>query len=102
LVAGGAVPVGRPGNGPGLLRGVSFGSTSKGNADVRGTIQRKGNRWYAVVYDGIDAETVKQRRRWVAAGSRRAGVRGGVYVCNFEPGGCPDVDVGGCFAVGEA
>jgi hypothetical protein len=72
LVAGSAVPVGRLGNGPGLLRGVSFGSTSKGNADVRGTIQRKGNRWYAVVYDGIDAETVKQRRRWVAAGSRRA------------------------------
>jgi hypothetical protein len=72
LVAGSAVPVGRLGNGPGLLRGVSFGSTSKGNADVRGTIQKKGNRWYAVVYDGIDAETGKQRRRWVAAGSRRA------------------------------
>jgi hypothetical protein len=29
-------------------------------------------------------------------------VGGGVYVCNFELGGCPDVDVGGCFAVGEA
>jgi hypothetical protein len=39
---------------------------------VRGGIQKKGNRWYAVVYDGIDPATGKKRRRWVAAGTRRS------------------------------
>lgn len=39
---------------------------------MRGGIQKKGNRYYAVVYDGIDPGTGRKRRRWVAAGTRRA------------------------------
>lgn len=39
---------------------------------MRGGIQKKGNRYYAVVYDGIDPGTGKKRRRWIAAGTRRA------------------------------
>lgn len=39
---------------------------------MRGGIQKKGNRYYAVIYDGIDPGTGKKRRRWVAAGTRRA------------------------------
>ncbi len=38
---------------------------------MRGTIQKKGKRWYAVVYDGVDPGTGKARRRWVSAGTRR-------------------------------
>ena len=37
---------------------------------MRGTVQKKGNRWYAVVYDGLDEEG-KQRRRWVPGGDRK-------------------------------
>ena len=36
---------------------------------MRGGIQKKGNNWYAVVYDGIDPGTGKKRRRWVPAGT---------------------------------
>jgi hypothetical protein len=39
---------------------------------MRGGIQKKGNRWYAVVYDGVDPGTGKKRRRWVPAGTRRS------------------------------
>lgn len=39
---------------------------------MRGGIQKKGDRYYAVVYDGIDPGTGRKRRRWVAAGTRRA------------------------------
>ena len=38
---------------------------------MRGTISKKGNRWYAVIYDGINSDTGKPIRRWVAAGTRR-------------------------------
>jgi len=38
---------------------------------VRGYVAKKGNRWYAVIYDGINAATGKEQRRWVAAGTRR-------------------------------
>jgi integrase len=38
---------------------------------MRGGIQKKGDRYYAVVYDGIDPGTGKKRRRWVPAGTRR-------------------------------
>ena len=38
---------------------------------MRGTVAKKGRRWYAVVYDGIDPATGKKRRRWVSAGTRR-------------------------------
>ncbi len=38
---------------------------------MRGTIQKKGNKWYAVVYDGVNPATGQYRRRWVQAGTRR-------------------------------
>lgn len=38
---------------------------------MRGSIQKKGNRWYAVVYDGVNPATGNYRRRWVPAGTRR-------------------------------
>ncbi len=55
-----------------MLRGVSFGTVSKGNANMRGGIQKKGKQYYAVIYDGIDPGTGRKRRRWVPAGTRRA------------------------------
>jgi integrase len=39
---------------------------------MRGTIQKKGKKWYAVVYDGVNPATGDYRRRWVQAGTRRA------------------------------
>ena len=38
---------------------------------MRGGIQKKGNNYYAVVYDGIDPGTGKKRRTWIPAGTRR-------------------------------
>src|SRR5688572_16687035 len=38
---------------------------------MRGSVAKKGERWYAVVYDGKDPATGKYRRRWVPAGKRR-------------------------------
>jgi integrase len=38
---------------------------------MRGSIAKKGKRWYAVVYDGVDPATGKYRRRWIPAGTRR-------------------------------
>ena len=38
---------------------------------MRGHIAKKGNNYYAVVYEGIDPATGKERHRWHAAGSRR-------------------------------
>ena len=37
---------------------------------MRGYTVKKGNRYYAVIYDGIDPRTGKERRRWIAAGTR--------------------------------
>ena len=39
---------------------------------MRGSIQKKGNKWYAVVYDGVNPATGGYRRRWVQAGTRRS------------------------------
>src|SRR5947209_5962879 len=39
---------------------------------MRGYTAKKGKRYYAVIYDGIDPATGKERRRWVAAGPRRS------------------------------
>ena len=39
---------------------------------MRGSIQKKGKKWYAVVYDGVNPATGKYRRRWVQAGTRRS------------------------------
>lgn len=38
---------------------------------MRGTVQKKGNKWYAVIYDGVNPATGNYRRRWVQAGTRR-------------------------------
>ena len=38
---------------------------------MRGSIAKKGKKWYAVVYDGPDRLTGKDRRRWVMAGTRK-------------------------------
>ncbi|MBK5224415.1 MAG: site-specific integrase [Acidimicrobiia bacterium] len=38
---------------------------------MRGTVQKKGNKWYAVIYDGVNPATGNYRRRWVSAGTRR-------------------------------
>jgi integrase len=38
---------------------------------MRGYVAKKGNRWYAVIYDGINPATGKEQRRWVAAGTRK-------------------------------
>lgn len=32
----------------------------------------EGSRWYAVVYDGVNPATGKEKRRWVPAGTRRS------------------------------
>ena len=38
---------------------------------MRGHVAKKGNNYYAVVYEGIDPATGKERHRWHAAGRRR-------------------------------
>jgi len=38
---------------------------------MKGYVARKGNRWYAVMYEGLDAVTGKERRRWHPAGTTR-------------------------------
>ena len=39
---------------------------------MRGGIHKKGNNYYAVVYDGIDPGTGRKRRTWLPAGTRRS------------------------------
>lgn len=39
---------------------------------MRGHVAKKGNNYYAVVYEGIDPATGKELRRWHAAGPRRS------------------------------
>jgi integrase len=38
---------------------------------MRGYVAKKGKRWYAVIYDGVNPATGKEQRRWVPAGTRR-------------------------------
>lgn len=38
---------------------------------MRGHIAKKGNNYYAVIYEGVDPTTGKERHRWHAAGARR-------------------------------
>lgn len=38
---------------------------------MRGYVSRKGDRWYAVVYEGLDPVTGKERRSWHPAGTTR-------------------------------
>jgi len=39
---------------------------------MRGYVVKKGKNYYAVVYDGVDAGTGKEKRKWVSAGPRRS------------------------------
>lgn len=39
---------------------------------MKGYVAQKGNRWYAVIYDGLDPVTGRERRIWHAAGVDRA------------------------------
>src|SRR5687768_10369673 len=39
---------------------------------VQGYVVTKGDRFYAVIYEGVDPITGRERRRWHAAGSDRA------------------------------
>ena len=39
---------------------------------MRGYVVKKGKSYYAVVYDGVDPGTGKERRKWVSAGPRRS------------------------------
>ena len=36
---------------------------------MRGHIAKKGQRYYAVIYEGVDPRTGKSRHRWHAAGA---------------------------------
>lgn len=38
---------------------------------MRGYVVKKGNQYYAVIYEGVDATTGKERRRWHPAGPRK-------------------------------
>ena len=39
---------------------------------MNGYVARKGNRWYAVIYEGLDPATGREVRRWHAAGTDKA------------------------------
>lgn len=39
---------------------------------MRGHTAKKGNRYYAVIYEGVDPATGKERRRWYPAGTRKS------------------------------
>ena len=39
---------------------------------MRGYVVKKGKSYYAVVYDGVDPGTGKEKRKWVSAGPRRS------------------------------
>ena len=39
---------------------------------MRGYVVKKGKNYYAVVYDGVDPGTGKEKRKWVSAGPRRS------------------------------
>lgn len=39
---------------------------------MQGYVTRKNDHWYAVIYDGLDPATGKERRRWHPAGTDRA------------------------------
>jgi hypothetical protein len=61
---------------PGWLFYRSFYRVLEGRAPGRtgimeGYVGRKGERWYAVIYQGLDPVTGKERRRWHLAGARR-------------------------------
>ena len=42
---------------------------------MKGYVARKGDRYYAVIYEGIDPLTGRERRRWHPAGTDQAAAR---------------------------
>ncbi len=38
---------------------------------MKGYVAHKGNRWYAVIYEGLDPVTGRERRSWHPAGTDR-------------------------------
>jgi hypothetical protein len=39
---------------------------------MKGYVARKGERWYAVIYEGLDPVTGREHRSWHAAGAERS------------------------------
>ncbi|MGQ0433139.1 MAG: hypothetical protein ACT452_12115 [Microthrixaceae bacterium] len=39
---------------------------------MKGYVATKGERWYAVIYEGLDPVTGRERRSWHPAGTERA------------------------------
>lgn len=50
---------------------VPRGGNLEGEAIVKGHVASKGDRWYAVIYEGLDPVTGKERRTWHPAGTNR-------------------------------
>ncbi len=48
------------------------GTERRRNPIMDGYVARKGNRWYAVIYHGLDPVTGREQRTWHAAGTDRA------------------------------
>jgi hypothetical protein len=40
---------------------------------MKGYVAQKGNRWYAVIYEGLDPVTGQEKRSWHIAGNNRSG-----------------------------
>jgi len=47
------------------------GSESRKENIVKGYVAKKGDRWYAVIYEGLDPVTGRERRSWHPAGTSR-------------------------------
>ena len=43
---------------------------------MKGYVKKRGDRYYAVIYEGLDPVTGKERRRWHPAGTNRAEAEG--------------------------
>ena len=77
---------------------------------MKGYVTQKGTRWYAVIYEGLDPVTGRERRRWHAAGTSRADAErlatrspGRATATTTPPGLCPSARtsrVDGCPASG--
>jgi hypothetical protein len=46
-------------------------TTSEEDRPLRGYVVEKGHRFYAVIYEGVDPLTGRERRRWHPAGESR-------------------------------
>ena len=48
-------------------------SRPEGRTSMKGYVAQKGNRWYAVIYEGLDPVTGQEKRSWHVAGNTRLG-----------------------------